>query len=57
MWFCSGVARPGELAVGKVQLLWFLWRASAVRPPGVLFVCNEVATLHCLLFGYRLGHS
>ena len=39
-----GVVGPRELAVGEVQLLQFLWRASAVRSPGDFFVCNEVDT-------------
>ena len=52
-----GVVGPRELAVGEVQLLQFLWRASTVRSPGDFFMCNEVVTLDCLLFGCRFGHN
>ena len=48
---------PRELAVGEIQMLRFMWRASAVRSAGDFFVCNEVVTLDCLLFGCRLGHN
>lgn len=45
VWVCSGVAGPRELAIGEIQLLWFLWRASAVRPPGDFFCVVDTLTL------------